>query len=252
MPRAREGSPMIDLRRGTERQHVRRGKLEVWHTFSRGADAGAPGDGFRGLAALDEIRLAPGADLTPPPRRHEMVTYVREGALAHEDSTGRSGVVQAGEFQRLTVVRGVRGRQRNASSVDGAHLFQLGLGPLRPGLSPRHEQKRFTTAQRRNGWCLVASPDRRDGSLGLDQDARIYSALLAPGQHLVHEIGAARGAWLHVIEGEATLDGLLLTSGDAAGFTAERALSVTAREKTEVLLVDLGEQPPADRARGGS
>jgi quercetin 2,3-dioxygenase len=243
---------MITLRRATERQHDRRGKEEVWHTFHTRAETGSRPDGFAGLAVLDESRLSPGGDVARRPHGElEVVTYVREGALAQEDSTGRSGVVQAGEFQRLTAGPGVRGRERNASSVDDAHVFQLGLGPLPPGVEAGHEQRRFSTAQRRGGLCVVASADRRNGSLCLGQDALMYSALLDAGQHMVHELSPTRSAWLHVVDGEATLDGLMLTAGDGAGFTDERAVSLTACEETEILLVDLGAQGPGAQRAGG-
>ena len=244
---------MITLRRATERHHGRRGNDEVWHTFDQGAEAGSRIGGFGHLAVLDESRLSPGGEVGRHPHGElEIVTYVREGALAQEDSTGRSGVVHAGEFQRLTAGPGVRGRERNASRVDDAHVFQLGLGPLPPGVEASHEQRRFSTAQRRGGLCVVASADRRHGSLRLGQDALMYSALLDPGQHVVHELSSTRSAWLHVVEGEATLDGLVLTAGDGAGFTAERAISLTACEETEILLVDLGEQVPDQEAGGVS
>lgn len=237
--------PMITLRRATERHHDRHGKEEVWHTFFGAAEASSRSDGFAALAVLDESRLSPGGTITRQPHGElEILTYVREGALAQEDSTGRSGVVHAGEFQRLTPGPGVRGRERNPSLVDGAHVFQLCLGPLPPGIEPRHEQRRFSTAQRRGGWCVVASPDGRNGSLRGAQDALMFAALLDPGQHVVHELASARSAWLHVVDGEATLDGLVLTSGDGAGLTGERVVSLTAREETEILLVDLGGQPP--------
>lgn len=243
---------MITLCRATERHHDRRGNEEVWHTFSRGAEAGSRSDGFAGLAVLDESSLSPGGDIVRQPERElEIVTYVREGALAQEDSTGRSGVVQAGEFQRLAAAPGVRGRERNASLADYARVFQLGLGPLPPGLEASHEQRRFSTAQRRGGLCVVASPDGRSSSLRLAQDVLMFSAILDPGQHVVHELSPERGAWLHVVQGEVTLDGLVLSSGDGAGFTAERSVSLTAREETEILLVDLGEQPAAARRAGG-
>jgi len=236
---------MITLLRATERHHDRRREQEVWHTFPRAAEAPSRADGFAALAALDESRLPPDGDIRRQPHREvEIVTYVREGALAQEDSTGRSGVVHAGEFQRRAGGRGARGRERNASLTDPAHVFQLCLGRGPSGLEPGHEQKRFSAAQRRGGLCIVASPDGRSGSLRIDQDALMYSALLSPGQHVVHELSPARSAWLHVVEGEVTFDGLVLTSGDGAGLTAERAVSLTAREETEILLVDLGGQPP--------
>ena len=243
---------MITLLRATERHHDRRREQEVWHTFHRGAETPSPADAFAALAALDESRLPPDGHIRRQPHREvETVTYVREGALAQEDSTGRSGVVHAGEFQCRAAGRGARRSERNASLTDPAHVFQLCLGARPSGLEAS-EQKRFSTAQRRDGLCIVASPDGRRGSLRVDRDARMYSALLSPGQHVVHELSPAHSAWLHVVEGEVTFDGLVLTSGDGAGITAERAVSLTAREETEVLLVDLGGPPVNHWARGAS
>ena len=116
------------------------------------------------------------------------------------------------------------------------------LSPSELGLVPGHELKRFTVAERRGRLCVVASPDAHGGSLRISQDALMCSAVLECGQHVVHELSPGRTAWLHLVAGEVTLGDDVLTSGDGAGITAERALSVTARKETEILLVDLGEE----------
>ena len=166
---------------------------------------------------------------------------MREGALAYEDSKGRSVVICAGEFQRMTPGRGIRCSETNASRTDWAHVFQIGLQPSQGGFEPGHEQKRFSAAERRGTLCLVASPDARKGSLRVHQDVRVYSTLLDPGQHVVHELSDGRRAWLHVVDGDITLGDVVLGSGDGAGITRERAVSITAQERSEILLVDLGE-----------
>jgi redox-sensitive bicupin YhaK (pirin superfamily) len=241
---------MLTLCRANER-HPHRGRKEVWHTFGPDA-ADARAGGFGALELLDEDRLPPGAGVPGHPRRDaEIVTYVREGALAHEDSMGRSGVIHAGEFQRLTAGRGLRHSETNASRADWAHVFQLWLRPSEAGLAPGHEQKRFSAAERRGGLCVVASPDARRGSLRIHQDALVYSALLAAGQHVIHELAQGRSAWLHVVQGEATLGDTVLTTGDGAGVTAEPAVSLTACEETEILLIDLGERVPRLPKDGG-
>ena len=165
---------------------------------------------------------------------------MREGALAYEDSKGRTATIYAGEFQRMTPGRGIRCSETNASRTDWAHVFQIGFYPLQRDFEPGHEQKRFSAAERRGVLCVVASPDSRKGSLRVLQDARTYSALLDPGQHVVHELSQGRTAWLHVVNGEVTLGEVVLTAGDGASITAERAVSITAQEESEVLLVDLG------------
>jgi hypothetical protein len=241
---------MITLRRANERHHDRRRKQDVWHTFHPDR-ADALAGGFGALEVLDEDRLPPGAGVPRHPHLDaEIVTYVREGALAHEDSMGRSGIVQAGEFQRMTAGRGIRHSETNASRADWAHVFQIWLRPSEAGLEPGHEQKRFSAAERRGGLCVVASPDARRGSLRIHQDALVYSAMLDPGQHVIHELPQGRSAWLHLVQGEVTLGDTVLTTGDGAGVTAEPAVSLTAREETEILLVDLGERLPRSPKNG--
>jgi redox-sensitive bicupin YhaK (pirin superfamily) len=237
--------PMITLRRADERQHDQSRKLESWLTFHPQAPAGLLAKGLGNIELLLECRLAPGAGV-PSASGHdtEIVTYVREGALAFENSLGGSGVLQAGEFQRVTAGSGLRRSQTNASRTDWAHFFQIWLRPSEVDLDPEHEQKRFTAAQRRSGLCVVASQDARKGSLRIHQDALIYSSLLAPGQHVIRELSPGRSAWLHIVQGEVTLGGFVLGTGDGAGVTAEPAVSLTAREESDILLIDLGEAMP--------
>jgi hypothetical protein len=144
----------------------------------------------------------------------------------------------------MTAGRGIRHSETNASRTDSAHVFQIWLRPSEAGLPPSHEQKRFSAAERRGVLCVVASPDGRRGSLRIHQDALMCSALLDPGQHVVHELSYGRSAWLHVVRGEVTLGDTVLAAGDGAGVSAERAVSLTAREESEILLFDLGEELP--------
>ena len=236
---------MITLRRANARHHDRSRKHEAWQTFDPHERTDPLADGFGALESFDEERLSPGATLPRRARRDaEIVTYVRQSALAYDDSSGRPHVIQAGEFQCTTGGRGSQHGETNASQTDWAQVFQIYLRPAQAGLEPGVEQKRFSTAQRRGGLCVVASPDARRGSLRLHQDALLYSAMLGPGKHVVHELHEGRRAWLHIVEGEVSLVDLLLSSGDGAGLTAERAASLTAREETELLLVDLGPERP--------
>jgi quercetin 2,3-dioxygenase len=236
---------MITLRRAEERHHDRRHRQDVWRTFYPEDRADGLADGFGTLEILNEDRLPPGADLPPHPHHDaEILTYVREGALAHEDSRGRSGVIQAGEFQCRTALTGIRHSETNASRIDWAHVFQIWLQPSETGLEPSHEQKRFCVAERRGVLRVVASPDGRRGSLRIHQAALVYSAMLDPGQHVVHELSEGSRAWLHVVQGEVMLGDVVLATGDGIGVTAERAVSFTAREGTEILLVDLGAERP--------
>jgi redox-sensitive bicupin YhaK (pirin superfamily) len=236
---------MIGLHQSDARHHQRGGEHEIWRSFSEPNGAAAYGEGFGQLLGLAEHRFAPGASarggLGP---EAEIFTYVRTGALAYGDSAGSSGVIQAGEFQRHTAKGGRRYTATNASSTHAAQSFQIRLRLPDAGMAASAEQRRFSAAERRGGLRLVASPDGRRDSLRLHLDVLIYSALLESGKHLVHELalasdGGRRSAWLHVVEGQIAIADLLLTGGDGAAVTADSALSFTAQQETEILLIDL-------------
>lgn len=198
--------------------------------------------GTNGVAGvtLRECRLPPGQAL-PPDEHHqeEIVTYVRDGSLAYEDSNGTSGVIDAGEFQRTTIGSRFRRLQTNASSTIWTHLFQLRLRASTDELETGYEQQRFSAAQRRGLLCVVASRDGRRDSLRLRHDVLMQSALLHEGQHLVHQLLPGRRAWLHLVAGKVALGDDVLSTGDEAGVEAERAVSLTACAETEILLIEL-------------
>jgi redox-sensitive bicupin YhaK (pirin superfamily) len=230
---------MINLRRAQQRYDDRRGKQAAWLTFYAQAADDLLANGFGDLELLDEIRLPPnGAVRTPGQRHSETITYVLTGALTYEDSLGRSRVLQAGEFRCVTATGNVHSREANASRSDWTHLFQIGLR-TNGAQPPTEEQKRFSAGDRRNRLCLVAAADPSSGALHIREDALVYSALLEPGQHLVHNLPPERRAWLHVVSGEVAIDDLFLTQGDGVGISAERSVSFTARAPAEVLLVDV-------------
>jgi hypothetical protein len=200
---------------------------------------------------LKEGRFPPGGGRRLKGQEAEIITYVREGTLAYQDATGQPGVIRAGEFQRMTAGSAIRYSETNASPTNWTHVFQICLRPAVAGLEAGHEQKRFSAAERSGILCVVASPDGRKGSLRIHQDALLHSAILHPGQHLIHELSWGRNAWLHIIQGEATLDTITLETGDGAGISDERAVSLTAHEETEILLLDLAELAPGV-PRGGN
>jgi redox-sensitive bicupin YhaK (pirin superfamily) len=222
----------------------RKREQETWLTLLPRLRVDPPGEDYDNLEILNEDRLPPAASIARHPHHDaEILTYVREGSLSYRDSTGRSGVIRAGEFQRMSAGRGIRHVETNLSQTDWTHVFQLWLRPSEGDPEPIHEQKRFSTAERRGKLCVVASPDARAGSLRVGQDVLMYSAMLSAGQHVVHEIAHGRYAWLHIVQGEVTLGDVVLVTGDGAGVMAERAVSLTAREETEILLFDLGKRP---------
>jgi quercetin 2,3-dioxygenase len=232
--------PLITVCRSDERRHVRHGAQDTWLTlFPPSLSDRLAGDHGPGQL-LTEDRLAPGARFTPPlDHDAEVVTYVLEGALEYDDPAGRARMIYAGEFQRSNTRSGVRHGGRNGSRKHSVHLFQIRLHAAVARSGPSAEQKRFCAAERRGLLCVVAAPDGRNGSLCIQHDALIHSAIISPGQHVVHELAQRRSAWVQVVRGEAALGDVVLFAGDGAAVSAERAVSLTAREETELLLLDL-------------
>ncbi len=233
---------MITVRRSEDRRHEVGPHLESWHTFFKGNAAAHFSESFAALQGLDEDRLPPGGRVDRRSSRDvESVSYVREGSLATAEADGSASVLHSGEFQHRVAPARARRTERNASRTDATSLFHFCVGPPSEGLAPEVEQTRFSAAERHGSLCTIASPDARRGSLRMRQDVLVYSALLDAGQHLVHQLLPGRRAWLHVIQGAITLDELVLSAGDGAGLTEERAVSLTAREATEILLADLAD-----------
>lgn len=233
---------MITLRMAHDRRHERRGGQDTWLSLTRKTRGDPLAIGLGALELFGESLLGPGARMPHGANRDaEIVTYVRTGTLAYDDGLGLSGEVLAGEVQRRNARRGVRYREKNASKSDEAQVFQIGPRAATAGLEPNHPRRRFSMAQRRGLMCVVASSDARGGSLPIRQDAVIISAVLGPGQHVVHALSPGRSAYLHVVHGELRMDDLVLTTGDGARFTAERAVSFTSSGQTEIVLVDLCE-----------
>lgn len=233
---------MIILRRNRERRYLQSGESQLWLTFYPHLSDYALSDGFGIIAILNEVNLASNGSSAPDLLTNtELVTYVYKGELSLHGPKGISGIVTAGEFQCMTIGRVLDQDVRNTSSVELVHFFRLFLHL--PTVSPEsaiiNAQGRFTVAQRRNMLCTVASPDGRNASLRILPDACIYSSILDMGQHVVHELPQGREAWLHIITGSVTANGVDLTHGDGMGFSDERSISLDARQNTELLLIDI-------------
>jgi quercetin 2,3-dioxygenase len=231
---------MMKIRHGAERGHFDHGWLDTYHTFSF-ADYYDPEQmGFRSLRVINEDRVAPGMGFGMHGHRDmEIITVVLSGALEHRDSLGSGEILRAGEVQHMTAGTGIRHSEFNPSATEPVHLYQIWLLPDRQGLTPSYAQKAFPMEQRRNRWQLVASPDGREGSLKIHQDARLHLASLTDAQELRHELAKGRHAWLQVLTGEVLVNGAKLTAGDGAAVTDENLLSVRAAKAADVLLFDL-------------
>lgn len=230
---------MIQLRKANDRGHANHGWLDSWHTFSF-ADYYDPRHmGFSVLRVINEDFVEPGQGFpTHPHRDMEIITWILEGALEHKDSLGTGSVIRPGEAQRMSAGTGIRHSEFNHSQDETVHLLQIWILPDRQGVAPSYEQKTIAPPGLANRLRLVASPDGADGSVTVQQDARLYVARLKHTE-VAHVLAPGRRAWVHVARGALTLNGQRLVAGDGAGIENESRLVLAANDAAEVLLFDL-------------
>ena len=231
---------MINIRRADDRGHTRLRWLDSRHTFSFG-DYRDPGHmGFRSLRVLNDDRVQPGQGFgTHGHRDMEILSYVLEGALEHQDSSGGGGVIRPGEIQFLRAGSGVRHSEYNHSSTEAVHFLQIWILPDREGLEPAYAQRAFDGDRARSSFVLLASKDGREKSILVSQDVDVWMTRLTEGESRELALRPGRGAWIHVARGSASLDGEPLREGDGAGVEEEEVLRFQGGKNSEILVFDL-------------
>ena len=231
---------MIQYRKAAERGHAEHGWLDSWHSFSF-ADYYDPAHmGYGPLRVINEDRVQPGMGFgTHGHRDMEIVSYVLDGQLTHKDSLGNGSIIVPGDVQRMSAGRGVQHSEFNPSDKDPVHFLQIWIEPDTRGLRPSYEQKRVEPAALRGRLALIASPDGRDGSVTIHQDARVYAARITGDERVRYELAADRRGYVHVARGSVRLDREPLAAGDAAKIEGPATITLAAGEAAEVLLFDL-------------
>ena len=231
---------MIEVRKGTERGHANHGWLDSHHTFSF-ADYHDPAHvHFSVLRVINEDRVAPGAGFpTHGHRDMEIVSYVLEGGLEHQDSLGSGSVIRPGDVQRMSAGTGVRHSEFNASATELVHFLQIWILPDRAGHAPGYEQKHFAPSELNGQLRLIASPDGRDGSVTIHQDAFLYATRLNGSAAVSHALAPGRHAYIHIARGQVALNGTALVAGDGTRVEDETQLRLGQGRDAEVLVFDL-------------
>ena len=231
---------MITIRPSQERGGGDYGWLKTRHTFSFSDYSDPKWMGFRSLRVINEDWVAPsGGFPTHPHRDMEIITYVLSEKLEHKDSLGTGSVILPGDGQRMSAGRGIRHSEANPSANEAVHLLQIWILPDKQGHTPGYEQKSFPEAEKRGKFRLIASDDGADGSVKINQDAKLFVTLLAPGEVVAQSIDPKRHGWLQVAKGAVELNGKKLQQGDGAAISGEKQLTIKAAEDAEVLLFDL-------------
>jgi redox-sensitive bicupin YhaK (pirin superfamily) len=231
---------MITIRRSNERGHFDHGWLNTYHTFSFDQYYDPRYMGFRNLRVINEDFVAPGRGFPKHGHRDmEIITYILEGALKHEDSMGNGSVIRPGDVQRMTAGTGVRHSEENASDRERVHLLQIWILPNTVGLEPGYEQKAFAEDEGRGQLRLIASEDARDGSVQVHQDVSLFASILPAGAEVERLMDGQRYAWIQVARGAIDVNGERGDQGDGVIAIGESSLRIRAEEDAELLLFDL-------------
>jgi len=228
---------MIEIRPSMARGPADHGWLQSRHSFSFAGYYDPQHMGVSALRVINDDKVAPGAGFSAHSHQDmEIISYVKKGVIEHKDSMGNVERLPAGEFQLMSAGRGVTHSEYNPSSTDPLEFLQIWIIPDVRGIDPGYQQKRF---EPRPGLQLIASPDARDGSLRLHQDASLYQLWLAPGESASHALAPGRRVYLHVVSGEILVDGERLGEGDGATVSALDDIGFEAVSASEALLFDL-------------
>lgn len=246
-PPSSAASPQLVVRRAESRGGADHGWLKTRHTFSFADYFDPRWMQFRALRVINDDRIAPGAGFPPHPHRNmEIVTYVLEGAIAHEDSMGNGSTIRPGDLQRMSAGAGIRHSEFNPLPSTWTRMLQIWLTPEEGGGLPSYAQATFGD-ERHGRLRLMASRNGREGSLSLARDVDLYAGVLGSRDRVAHPLAPGRHAWLHVAEGEITAvvrtgdtkERLELRDGDGLGLSGVDALELEQPAAANVLLFDL-------------
>ena len=231
---------MTEIRKNKDRGYADHGWLRSYHSFSFAGYHDAAHMSFGHLRVINEDRIQPGTGFgTHGHRDMEIISYVLEGALAHKDSIGNGSTIVPGDVQRMSAGKGVRHSEFNHAKDGVTHFLQIWIEPNVTSIPPSYEQKHFDAASKQGRLRLLASPDGREGSVTIHQDAFLYGTLLEGADRLAHRLRSGRRAYVHVARGKITVNGQPLEAGDALKAVHVPEIALEKGKQAEVLLFDL-------------
>jgi quercetin 2,3-dioxygenase len=231
---------MLTIRKSDERGYANHGWLESRFSFSFAEYQDPNHVHFGPLRVINDDYIEAGKGFgTHGHRDMEIVTYVLEGAIAHKDSIGNGETIRPGEVQRMSAGRGIMHSEFNPSATERTHLLQIWIMPDRTGGSASYEQKFYADDEKRGKLRQVASPDGAQGSVTIQQDARMYAGLFDGDESATHALASGRLAYVHVARGSVSVNGVQLVAGDAAKIENESSVRIDGGDNAEVLLFDL-------------
>ena len=215
------------------------GWLDAKHHFSF-ADYYEPGRmGWGALRVWNDDTIASKTGFPPHPHANmEIITYVREGAITHEDNQGNRGRTEAGDVQVMSAGSGVRHSEYNREP-GVTRIFQIWIEPKTRGAAPAWGAKPFPKGDRSGRFVTLASGFEGDGdALPIRTDARVLGATLKAGESTEYELGTGHHAYLVPATGAIEINGVRIDARDGAAIADETRLTITAIEDAEIVLVD--------------
>ncbi len=230
---------MIDKRAFSTLGHADHGWLNARHHFSFANYYDPARMGWGAIRVWNDDEIAANSGFPPHPHRDmEIITYVRSGAITHQDSMGNQGRTGAGDVQVMSAGSGVRHAEYNLEP-ETTRIFQIWIEPSRKGGTPAWGAKPFPKGERSGRFVVLASGSDDDGdALRIRADARVLGATLKAGETVEHSVGAGRHAYLVAATGAITIDGVVFAARDGAALSGGQTVTITATEDAEIVLVD--------------
>lgn len=229
---------MISIRKHLERGVSQLKWLSSFHTFSFADYRDLNFMGFSRLRVINEDTIQPGSGFGRHPHRDmEIITYVMDGSLEHQDSLGTGSIIKPGEIQRMSAGCGIEHSEFNHSKQDLLHLLQIWILPESKNLSPSYEQK--TIAHASNQWILIGSRQGGEHAITIHQDVSLFVAYLDVNESIHYQFKKERCGWVQLVKGRIQLNGYDLSAGDGASMVNEATIHIQCLEPVELLLFDL-------------
>ncbi len=231
---------MHQLRKSGDRGQADHGWLKSLHSFSFADYYDPQFMGWGNLRVINEDRVAPGMGFgTHSHRDMEIISYVLSGELAHKDSLGNVETIPPGDIQRMSAGTGVTHSEFNHSKTKETHFLQIWIQPNCRGASPSYEQQAVNEQDKRGKFAKLVGPVGAGGLVGMHADAWLYAGLFDDAEQAEFKIATGRKAYVHLIRGELTVNGIAMSGGDALMIADETRLHVSHGRSAEVLVFDL-------------
>jgi redox-sensitive bicupin YhaK (pirin superfamily) len=231
---------MIELRPFSSLGGANHGWLDAKHHFSFAEYHDPARMNWGNLRVWNDDQIAPNTGFPPHPHNDmEIITYVREGAITHEDSLGNKGRTEAGDVQVMSAGTGIRHSEYNREEVTTC-IFQIWIVPTRRGEAPSWDARPFPKGDRAGKFVTLASGYGEDDALPIRTDARVLGATLKAGTSAEYPLSRARKAYLVPATGKVQIENVTVNARDGAAIRDIDVLRITAVEDSEIIMVDAG------------